>query len=201
MLARLVFALALAEVVLVAASWVANVLLPDCGVRSMLTGEGIRWFIAQFTQGVFAPVPLWIVVWSMALGCASNSGIGRAIVRQRRPLLYRERAALCFSTAIVVVFIAAMTLLTAPPQAVLLNATGGLLPSPFSAAIVPATALCVCAASVAYGLTAGSMQTLTDIYLSLIKGIEKGAPVLLTYILLIQIYYSIRFICGGNTNF
>ena len=200
-LARLVFALALAEVVLVAASWVANVLLPDSGVRSMLTGEGIRWFIAQFTQGVFSPLPLWIVVWSMAAGCASNSGIGKAIVRRRRPLLYRERAALCFSTAIVIVFVAAMTLLTVSPQAVLLNATGGLFPSPFSSAVVPATALCVCAASVVYGFTAGSMQSLTSVYLSLIKGIEKGAPLLLAYILLIQIYFSLTFVFDQNPNY
>ena len=200
-IAWLAFVLALAEVVLVVASWVANVLLPDSGVRSLLSGEGIRWFIAQFTHGLLSPVPLWIIVWSMAVGCASNSGIGQAIVRKHRPLLYRERAALCFALTIVIVFVIAMTLLTVPPQAVLLNATGGLVPSPFSLAIVPATALCLCAASVVYGFTAGSLQSLTSIYLSLIRGMQKGAPLLLLYILLIQIYYSLTFVFGQNPNY
>ncbi len=200
-IARLAFALSLTECVLVAASWVASILLPECGVRSMLTGEGIRWFIAQFTHGLFSPVPLWIVVWAMAAGCASGSGIVKAITGRHRPLLYRERAALCFSMAIVVVFVATMTLLTLPPQAVLLNATGGLFPSPFSSAIVPATALCVCAASVAYGFTSGSLQTLTAIYVSLVKGMRKGTPLLFLYILLIQIYYSLTFIFCQNPNY
>ncbi len=200
-IARLAFALSLTECVLVAASWVASILMPDSDMRSLLTGEGIRWFVAQFTQGLFAPVPLWIIVWSMAVGCASSSGIVRAVVRRHSPLLYRERAALCFATAIVVVFVATMTLLTLPPQAVLLNATGGLFPSPFSSAIVPATALCVCAASVVYGFTAGSLQTLTSIYISLVKGMQKGAPLLLLYILLIQIYYSLTFVFGQNPNY
>ncbi len=200
-IARLAFALSLTECVLVAASWVASILVPDSDMRSLLTGEGIRWFVAQFTQGLFAPVPLWIIVWSMAVGCASSSGIVRAVVRRHSPLLYRERAALCFATAIVVVFVAAMALLTIPPQAVLLNATGGLFPSPFSSAIVPATALCVCAASVVYGFTAGSLQTLTSIYISLVKGMQKGAPLLLLYILLIQIYYSLTFVFGQNPNY
>ncbi len=200
-IARLAFALSLTECVLVAASWVASILMPDSDMRSLLTGEGIRWFVAQFTQGLFAPVPLWIIVWSMAVGCASSSGIVRAVVRRHSPLLYRERAALCFATAIVVVFVAAMALLTIPPQAVLLNATGGLFPSPFSSAIVPATALCVCAASVVYGFTSGSLQTLTSIYISLVKGMQKGAPLLLLYILLIQIYYSLTFVFGQNPNY
>ncbi len=200
-IARLAFALSLTECVLVAASWVASILVPDSDMRSLLTGEGIRWFVAQFTQGLFAPVPLWIIVWSMAVGCASSSGIVRAVVRRHSPLLYRERTALCFATAIVVVFVAAMALLTIPPQAVLLNATGGLFPSPFSSAIVPATALCVCAASVVYGFTSGSLQTLTSIYISLVKGMQKGAPLLLLYILLIQIYYSLTFVFGQNPNY
>lgn len=202
LLARTVFALALLEGALVAASWVASVLLPNGGgMRSLLTGEGARWFIAQFAHGLFAPVPMWIVVWSMAVGCAKSSGIGKTFMRKRRPLLYRERAALCFASAIVVAFVVAMALLALPSQAALRNATGGLLPSPFSEAIVPAAALCVCAASTVYGFTAGHFNSLTGIYSSLIKGMQNGAPLLLLYILLIQIYYSLSFVFCQNPNY
>lgn len=193
--ARVALLLVLLELALVVGSWALSVLLPSCGVRSILTGGGVRWFVEQFMNGPCLSVLVWLAAWLMAIGCAARSGIGKVFSR-KRPLLYRERTALGFSAIIIAAFVISVSLLTLSPQAALLNVSGGLFPSPFSTAIVPATALCVCVVSMVYGLTAGRFQTLTDIYLSLIYGMEKGSPLFLFYFLLIQLHYSLLFILG-----
>ena len=80
------------------------------------------------------------------------------------------------------------------PHAVLLSATGLLWPSPFSAAIVPMLAFGTTLLCAVYGYVAGTYCNMSDVYQSLISGIREGAPFLLFYVLLGQLYYSLQYI-------
>ena len=93
-----------------------------------------------------------------------------------------------------VVYVAVVVLLGMMPHAILLSATGTLWPSPFSAAIVPLLAFGITLLSAVYGYVAGSYRNMSDIYQSTINGIRNGAPFLLFYVLIGQLYYSLKFI-------
>ena len=48
--------------------------------------------------------------------------------------------------------------------------------------------------SVVFGYVAGSYRNMSDVYRSLTDGIRDGAPLMLFYVLLGQLYYSLLFI-------
>ena len=80
------------------------------------------------------------------------------------------------------------------PHAVLLSATGTLWPSPFSASLVPVMAFALLSAAVLYGIVAGTFASLADVYHALLDGLRLSAPLLLFYILLAQLFFSLCFV-------
>ena len=186
-LPRLALTLFLAQLLLVLVSWIWSAAMPMSGVHSLLSSEGIRWFLGRFAHVLATPLLVWILLLAMAWGCLHRCGL-------RRPQTYREHRALWFAVAFLAVYVGVVLLLTVMPHAVLLSALGTLWPSPFSASIVPVTAFGLLAASVVYGMVAGTFQSLADVYESLIEGIRQSAPLLLFYILLTQFYYSFCFV-------
>jgi aminobenzoyl-glutamate transport protein len=80
------------------------------------------------------------------------------------------------------------------PHAVLRSATGDLWPSPFSYSIIPVLSFSLCLFSIVYGIIAGTFQSLSDVYHSLLYGIRWASPLLLFYILFIQFYESLMFV-------
>ena len=109
---------------------------------------------------------------------------------------YRERRAFLIGGGVLLVCVVSLLLLTVVPHAVLVSATGGYFPSPFSYSLIPFLSFSICAFSIVYGLIAGTFQTLRDVYDSLLYGIRWAAPCVLFYILFIQFYESLRFVFG-----
>lgn len=188
-----VLVLALAEVALAVGSWGVSALLPDAGVRSLLSGEGLRWFFGHFTDLMAQPLLVWLVVVASAIGCAHDSGIVGALRGLGRHS-FRERMALLFASAILLFFVVLIALLVLSPHAVLLSATGHVVPSPFSVAIVPTVAFLTVLSSVVYGVASGRYLSLKAIFHSLFLGIERAAPLFILYIVVIQLYYSLIFV-------
>ena len=186
-LPHLAFVLAGLQLLLMLVSWLLSAAFPASQFRSLLTGEGLRWFMGSYAHLVATPVLTWLLLGAMAYGCMWRSGL------LRRPSNYRERRALMMALFVLAVVVVLMLLLTVVPHAVLLSAVGGLWPSPFSSSLVPVLAFTVTLVSAFYGLVAGRFEDLSDVYLALIQGIRQGAPLLLFYVLLIQIYESLRF--------
>ncbi len=182
--------LVLCQLLLILASWLYSAAFPESGVHSLLSGEGIRWFLGRFAHVLATPLLVWIILLSMAYGALTQSGLLSA----KRFTGYRERRALIISAAFLVVYVLVLLLWTVIPRAVLLSATGALWPSPFSNALVPVIAFGIMASSVIYGTIAGNFHTLQDVYDSLLCGIRQSAPLLLFYVLLIQFYYSCCFV-------
>lgn len=194
-LAYIALTFAVLQVTLVLVSWILSVLLPDSGIRSMLGGEGMRWFLGGFVRMLANPLLVWILLVSVAVGCFRESGIG-AVFRMGYRLQYRERIALMLVGMLLPVYIVAFGLLSFIPHAVLLGASGGLFPSPFSSSVVPVATFGVSFLSVIYGIVSARFRSIDDVYKSLFMGIGMFAPVFLFYILLIQLYYSIMFVFG-----
>ena len=169
-------------------SWLLAAAIPTSGVRSLLSSEGLRWLLGHFSSMLGTPVLLCLLLLLMAYGSLKGCGI------LHFKSSYRQSRALIITLLLLVTYVGVIVLLVMIPHAVLLSATGSLWPSPFSAAIVPLIAFGVTLLSAVYGYVAGRYCNMSDVYQSLINGIRYGAPWLLFYVLLGQIYYSLQFI-------
>lgn len=178
-----------AEALLVIFSWILSTAMTE-GVRSLLSSEGIRWFFGSFTDIIASPLLVWLLLGLMAIGSLQKSGL-----TAWRPN-YRDRLALRVATVFILLYLCLIALLTFLPHAILLSATGNLFPSAFSGSLVPIITFGVCVFSITYGVVSGRMKSLSSIIHSLSFGIEKGAVLLVLYILFIQFYESVRFVFG-----
>lgn len=186
--------LLLAEVTLILLSWILSAAGVE-GVRSLLSGEGVRWFVGDFARMVASPLLVWLILLLMAIGAFLRSGLTSLWHEGRfRMVSYRDRTAFRVSLVLLLAIIAAIFLLTVIPHAVLLSVSGSLFPSPFSRSIVPIIAFGITLVSIAFGMISGRMQSLSDILDALCYGIRKYAPLLVLYIFCIQLYQSLRFV-------
>lgn len=209
LLSYLALALLLALVVLVLVSWLLSATQGE-GVRSLLSSEGIRFFFGGFTSILLKPLLVWLLLLSMAWGCLRHSGLlmhppkgedleASGDAMRHSPSFegiggsFRVRI---FLLVIFVVYVGVMLLLTVTPQAVLLSATGQLWPSPFSHALVPMIAFGIILLSVAYGVLSRRFLSVADVCQSLIQGIVSAAPLLLLYILVMQLFGALQFVFG-----
>ena len=180
--------LAVGELLLVLGSWILSAALPMSGIRSMLSGEGIRFFLGHFADLLATPLLVWLLLLAMAYGVVLRSGVisGARSFRSSRARLI----ALLFAAA----YLAVVLLMALVPHAVLLSASGTLWPSPFSASLVPLTAFGLAMVAAVYGIVAGTITSLTDIYESFVDGLRRAAALLPICLLLVLICESLRFI-------
>ena len=186
--------LLIAELALILLSWILSAAGVE-GVRSLLSGEGVRWFVGDFARMVASPLLTWLLLLMIAVGTFLRSGLS-SLWHERRPRIisYRDRTAFRVSLVLLVAYVAAILLLTVVPHAVLLSASGSLFPSPFSRSLIPFVAFGITLVSIAFGLISGRMQSLSDILAALTYGIQRFAPLLILYIFCIQLYQSLRFV-------
>lgn len=180
--------LVLAQLLLMLVSWIWSAAVPASGVRSMLSSEGIRWFFGHFAEMLATPLLVWILLLAAAYGCVVSSGLLRG---QRA---YRAQRARVVTMLFAVIYVGVVLLMTVVPHAVLLSADGSLWPSPFSSSLVPLVSFGIMAAALIYGTVSGSFLTLGHAVQSLVRGLQSVAPLLLLYILLAQLYYSLSFV-------
>ena len=178
----------LAQLLLMLVSWIWSAAVPASGVRSMLSSEGIRWFFGHFAEMLATPLLVWILLLAAAYGCVVSSGLLRG---QRA---YRAQRARVVTMLFAVIYVGVVLLMTVVPHAVLLSADGTLWPSPFSSSLVPLVSFGIMAAALIYGTVSGSFLTLGHAVVSLVRGLQSAAPLLLLYILLAQLYYSLSFV-------
>ena len=165
------------QLLLMLVSWLLSAAFPSSGLRSLLSSEGLRWLMGHFAEMIATPVLAWLLLCAMAWGCLARSGL------LLRPTNYRERRAQVMALLLLAVIVGVMLLLTAIPHAVLLSAVGGLWPSPFSSSLVPV---------VAFSITL-RLDNISAVYDAVLQGIRQAAPLFLFYVLIVQIYESLRF--------
>ena len=189
-----IFSLLVVELALILLSWILSAAGVE-GVRSLLSGEGVRWFVGDFSRMVASPLLTWILLLMIAVGAFLRSGLTSLWHEGRlRIVSYRDRTAFRVAFVLMVAYIAAILLLTVVPHAVLLSASGALFPSPFSRSIIPFVAFGITLVSIAFGMVSGRMQSLSDVLEALTYGIRRYASLLILYIFCIQLYQSLRFV-------
>lgn len=192
LLPRIALGLVLAELLLVLVSWLLSA-MPSVMVRSLLTSEGIRWFLGHFAESIASPILAWILLLGLGWGCLRHCGLLTSFSTPRVSLPVRTRIAQWSVLIFLIIYICIIVLLTAVPHAILLSVTGELFPSPFSASIIPVVAFGLCMVGIIFGVMSGRFSTLSDIYESLIDGLRSTAVLVLFYLLLIQIYFTAFF--------
>ena len=182
-------AFGVAELLLVILSWLLSATRLE-GVRSLISSEGIRWFVGEFTYTLASPLLVWLLLVLVALGCLQRSGL------MSRGRGYRDRVALRVSLSFMIIYVVIICLLTLMPHAILLSVTGSLFPSAFSRALVPIICFGVGVLSISFGMVSGRLHTLTDILDALTFGLQQGAPLIILYIMFFQFYASLLFVFG-----
>ena len=191
---RLCMGLLVAEGVLVIVSWLLSALRLE-GVRSLLSSEGVRWFIGGFSNIVASPLLAWLLLILIACGSIQQSGVV-SLFSQKGPKSFRDKLALRVACVFLAIYVLVICLLTLMPHAILLSAKGSLFPSAFSRSILPILCFGITLFSVVYGMMSGHKKTGEDVIGILTYGIRQGASYIIVYILAIQFYASLRFVFG-----
>ena len=181
------------ELLLIMVSWLLSATTAG-NVRSLLSGEGIRWLLGSFVDTLQTPLLVWLLLLAMAFGCLQACGCMRSHRdgngRRRHRVLTPLRGALLLT----LLFVAVVVVMVAVPRAVLLSATGSLWPSPFSQALVPLLALGMIVFAVAYGIMARTFTSFTAVVQALAQGVAEAAPLFVLYVLAAQFVASLAFV-------
>ena len=185
--------LLLLQIMVVILSWMIKTIYPDFNGRSLLSGEGVRWFLGNFTNNVASNILVWIILIGLSWGAIHASHILR-VFKRSHTLSYRERLGFRVVLIEIMIWFIVIVLLSFIPHAAMLSITGQLFPSSFSKSIVPLIAFIALFSSITYGLIIGRLRKGNLIIEALSNGIKQIAPYIIIYIILVQLIYSIKFV-------
>lgn len=177
------------QIILVLYSWIYSAVCIDSEVRSLLSGEGIRWLALNYADFISSPVLLWILIMAITYSAVKRSGLIKAICNIRK-ITYLERIGLSFSAVLFFIYWSLVFYLSFTSDAVLLSVTGGIFPSPLTSAFIPILSLSAIMCSIIHGYTSRNFSTTNDFFESLYSGIRNSAPLILLYILCALTYCS-----------
>ncbi len=199
-LGYIVLLLALAQVLLILFSWLVTAANPDLALRSLLSSEGVRWFVGSFVDNQQTPLLVWFITVSLAAGCLVRSGLYGSLLallhlgKMHSDIHYRQKIGLRIAFFELFAYVVVMLLLTVVPHAILLSVTGQLFPSSFSASIVPSLSFIVLVMSLSYGIASGAIDSIGKMHDMLVYGLRVAANLLPSYVLAVQLYMSLRFV-------
>lgn len=185
--------LLLLQIMVVILSWMIKTIYPDFNGRSLLSGEGVRWFLGDFTNNVASNILVWIILIGLSWGAIHASHILQ-VFKRSHTLSYRERLGFRVVLIEIMIWFIVIVLLSFIPHAAMLSITGQLFPSSFSKSIVPLIAFIALFSSITYGLIIGRLRKGNLIIEALSNGIKQIAPYIIIYIILVQLIYSIKFV-------
>ena len=185
--------LLLLQIMVVILSWMIKTIYPEFNGRSLLSGEGVRWFLGNFTNNVASNILVWIILIGLSWGAIRASNILQ-IFKRSHTLSYRERLGFRIVLIEIMIWFIVIVLLSFIPHAAMLSITGQLFPSSFSKSIVPLIAFIALFSSITYGLIIRRLRKGNLIIEALSNGIKQIAPYIIIYIILVQLIYSIKFV-------
>ena len=185
--------LLLLQIMVVILSWMIKTIYPEFNGRSLLSGEGVRWFLGNFTNNVASNILVWIILIGLSWGAIRASNILQ-VFKRSHTLSYRERLGFRVVLIEIMIWFIVIALLSFIPHAAMLSITGQLFPSSFSKSIVPLIAFIALFSSITYGLIIGRLRKGNLIIEALSNGIKQIAPYIIIYIILVQLIYSIKFV-------
>jgi p-aminobenzoyl-glutamate transporter AbgT len=169
-------------------SWVVSIY--SSAARNLLDAKGLRWLMTSFVSN-FARWP-WaeILLVLIALSVLQFSGITDCL--RHRPTL-KQRRALMFTFAALMVIVVGVGALTFLPPYVLFNFFGGLDDSPLTVSLPGLLFLTAETLACVYGFTSGKMVTIEDFSVAHSQLIVHLSPLFIHCFLLAQIFEWIKF--------
>lgn len=167
-------------------SWLISSAMPNTQVRSLLSSDGIRWFLGHLTDHICSPVLVWIILLTISYGTLKSSGFQDAMLRVIRgdgKILFRERFSLWVTVIEVVVIIAIYVPLVALPHPILLSSTGNLFPSPFSRSVIPVIAMTIVFTSLSFGIVSRQIQSLASAIHIMTSAFSYVSPIIVLYLI------------------
>ena len=207
-LGYIVLVLLVSQLALILLSWLVTAAFPELPMRSVLSSEGIRWFFGSFVSNQLSPLLIYFIMAVMAVGACVRSRLYDALretlsntrsslttsSNHQHKVHYREKVGLRIALVEFIVYVIIMILLTAIPHAILLSATGQLLPSSFSSSFIPSLSLIIIIMSLTYGVASGTIDSVAKMHKVLVGGLEVGSRLVPTYVVGIQLYMSIKYV-------
>lgn len=188
LLGMLTLGLLVLQLLVLLVSWLITAAIPDSSVRSLLSAEGMRWFVGHLAVNLQSPILVALVLVSVAGG-----SVARAVGAYRRsPSAAAVRAVLVE----LLLFLVVALLLTAIPHAMLLSVTGSLFPSSFSDGLLPLSCFIVTVCSLTYCMVSREVRTVAAAYEVLCHGAKYLGLLLPLYIVGAQLCYSLLFVLG-----
>lgn len=195
-LASIVGGMAILELMLIFLSWILSSVFTGLGIRTLISSEGIRWMLGNFTDNLSGSLLVWLILAGMAWGTVRRSGVDKTVCKlfASAGTTYRERLAFAIMAAELLLVVIVMLLLTCMPQATLLSATGNLFPSSFSRSIVAVVCFVVIVLSATFGLVTGSVKSLADMAECLVAGCRSVSSLIVLYVFANQLYFSVAYV-------
>ena len=189
----IICSLLLLQIMVVILSWMIKTIFPEFNGRSLLSGEGVRWFLGNFTKNVASNILVWIILLGLSWGAIHSSKIIQ-VLKYSHILSYKERLGLQIILIEIMVWFSGIVLLSFVPHATMLSITGEMFSSSFSKSIIPLIAFIVLLNSISYGFIVGRFRKGSQIIEALSNGIKQITPYIIIYIIFIQLFYSVKFV-------
>ena len=183
----------LLQLVLIVVSWILTAVNPELRMRSILGSEGLRWLFGSYVSNVASSFLVWMLVVGMCAGPLVESGLPRSIVAYKEATGY-ERMALFVALWELLVIIVVIALLAFVPHAALLSALGTLMPSSFSACLVPLVAVSLGIVAITYGCIIGRFKSVDSIFSAVLRGIGFVSPLIVVYVFAYEFYRCLRWV-------
>lgn len=190
MTAFLSFVVFVLSVILVLISWIIAALYSYTPIRPILSGDGLRWVFGSFEENMCSRYLVWLLFSGMAIGLLKKSRMIAAIIRFRKISNYERTAVYIVLLEFVLIIVSAF-LLAFVKHAVLLSAIGTILPSSFSACIVPFAACSICILSFTYGFAVNRFASFDKTMKAMSYGIYKISPLIVAYFICREFFYMV----------
>lgn len=185
-----VAALCAAELLTVLASWLAAALSPSSDVRSLLSGEGLRWLLGSYRANVDGAALFYILAVCFAAGAMIESGVSKKIFRLKKCTSDERLAVGMFIAG--VLFAAILSALFALwPHSFLLSVNGTLTTGPYPKAVLAMFVAAVACGSCVFAAMSASRGAWRAVYRTLTAGLKAAMPFALLWFLAAGVVRSI----------
>ena len=184
------FTVFIMQLLLIVVSWIVAAFNPASNIRSILGGEGLRWLFRTFVDNINPYAIVWIMLCGMSIGTLVKSRLLNAICSYNKTTRY-ERMALFVVFWETMCMTLTVFILAFIPHAILLSALGTLVPSSFSASVVPLVSFLLCLASLTYGHMTGTYKSIESAFSAMCFGIGGVAPFVIPYVFTAEFCHSL----------
>ena len=159
-------------------SWISTVIFPSAGMSSLMSAQGIRWFVGAFASIIGSEMLADIILIAMAVGILRDSYFAQSL---RRCLL------LAIALCLLLVLLGSM-------GDTLLCAIGTVSHSPLLHGAIPITCCCTVIVAATYGFVTSAFKTISDAFRAMSNGIAAAAPMLVLYVFAAQLFAVIKYV-------